>query len=210
MKSSWYDGRLIFNAVYFYNDYTDIQVTSFGADPISGVFVSRFTNAAAAHAQGVELEIVAQPVDSLTLNGSVGYLDAEYDEFETLVGGVVTDVSDRGLVNSPKWNAHLGATYETQVTPGLVATAHVDASYRGMSFNEITASPILAQDRYVLLNAFVSLKTAGGRWEWRGGVRNATNQAIRVQGFNLSEFPGVELGFYTAPRIYDFRVIFRY
>ncbi len=209
LKSSWHDGRLILNAAYFYNDYTDIQVTSFGSDPISGVFVSRFTNAAEAHAQGVEVELTAQPTDALTLNGSIGYLDAQYDVFETLVGGVVTDVSDRGLVNSPKWNAHLGATYERQLTPGLVGTTHVDASYRGETFNEITASPILAQERYVLLNAFVALKSADGRWELRGGVRNATDQAIRVQGFNLSEFPGVELGFFTAPRTYDFRLIFR-
>ncbi len=210
LKSSWHDGRLIANAAYFYNDYTDIQVTSFGSDPISGVFVSQFTNAAEAHAHGFELELVAQPTDALTFNGSVGYLDAEYDVFETLVGGVATDVSDRELVNSPKWNAHLGGTYETQLTPGLIGSVHVDASYRGVTANEITASPVLTQDRYVLLNAFVSLKSSSGRWEWRGGVRNATDQAIRVQGFNLSEFPGVELGFFTAPRTYDFRLIFRY
>ncbi|MFQ5563311.1 MAG: TonB-dependent receptor [Parvularculaceae bacterium] len=210
LKSSWHDGRLVFNAAYFYNDYTDIQVTSFGSDPVSGVFVSLFTNAAEAHAQGVEIEMTAQPTDALTLNGSVGFLDAEYDKFETLVGGVVTDVSDRELVNSPKWNAYLGATYETPVTNSLIGTAHVEGAYRGVTFNEITASPILAEDRYVLLNAFVSLRTADERWELRGGVRNATDQAIRVQGFNLSEFPGVQLAFFTAPRTYDFRLIYRY
>ncbi|HXI86582.1 MAG TPA: TonB-dependent receptor [Parvularculaceae bacterium] len=210
LKTTWFDGALVANAAYFYNDYTDLQVTSFGADPTTGVFVSLFTNAARARTQGVELELFANPTSNLSITGSVGYLDAKYKKFETLVGGVVTDVSNRAMVNSPKWNASVGATYEQPLAPGLVATAHVDGAYRGTTATEITASPVLTQRRYALLNAFVGLKTADDRWELRAGVKNATDRAIRVQGFNLSDFPGVQLGFYAAPRTYDFRLIYRY
>lgn len=210
LKTSWFDGALIANAAYFYNDYTDLQVTSFGADPITGVFVSQFTNAAEARIQGVELELFLEPNDRLSITGSVGWLDAEYKEFDILVSGVVTDVSSRPLVNSPRWNASLGATYEQPIGASLIAVAHVDGAYRGDHAVEITASPALNQERFGLLNAFVALKAESGRWELRGGVKNATNEAIRVQGFNLSEFPGVELGFYTAPRTYDARLILRY
>ncbi|MEE2693170.1 MAG: TonB-dependent receptor [Pseudomonadota bacterium] len=210
LKTSWFDGALIANAAYFYNDYTDLQVTSFGADPISGVFVSLFTNAAAARIHGAELELFAQPTDRLSLTGTVGWLDAKYNEFNILVGGVVTDVSDRPMVNAPRWNASLGATYEQPLGNGVTAVAHVDGAYRGERATEITASPELTQGRRGLLNAFVSLKADDDRWEIRGGVKNATNETIRVQGFNLSEFPGVQLGFYTAPRTYDVRLILRY
>lgn len=210
LKTTWFDGALVANAAFFYNDYKDLQVTSFGADPVTGVFVSLFTNAAEASAKGAELEIYAKPTDRLSITGSVGWLDAQYDEFNILVGGVATDVSDRPLVNSPKWNASLGATYEHPVGERLIATAHVDGAYRGTTATEITASPVLTQKRYGLLNAFVGVKTTDERWEFQAGVKNATNEAIRVQGFNLSEFPGVEVGFYTAPRTYDFRLIYRY
>jgi iron complex outermembrane recepter protein len=210
VKTSWFDGALIANAAYFYNDYTDLQVTSFGADPMTGVFVSLFTNAARARIQGVELELFAQPSERLSITGTVGWLDADYKEFDILVGGVSTDVSNRALVNSPNWNASLGATYEHPIGDRLIGVAHVDGAYRGETATEITASPELTQQRYGLLNAFVALKTADERWELRGGVKNATNEAIRVQGFNLSDFPGVQLGFYTAPRTYSFRLIFRY
>ncbi|GAB4521063.1 MAG: TonB-dependent receptor [Amphiplicatus sp.] len=210
LKTSWLDGAVIANLAYFYNDYSDMQVTSFGADPVTGVFVSLFTNAAAATIQGVELELFAQPTERLSITGTTGWLDAEYDEFEILVGGVPTDVSDRPLVNAPRWNASLGATYEHPLGERFVGVVHVDGAYRGERAVEITASPELTQKRHGLLNAFVALKTADQRWELRGGVKNATNEAIRVQGFNLSEFPGVQLGFYAAPRTYDFRLVYRY
>jgi iron complex outermembrane receptor protein len=210
IKTSWFDGALIANAAYFYNDYTDLQVTSFGADPLSGTFVSQFTNAAEAHAQGVELELFARPHERLSITGTLGWLDAEYEEFNILVGGVVTDVSDRPLVNSPRWNASLGATYEQPIGGAMIAVAHVDGAYRGERAVEITASPELTQENHGLLNAFVALKASNERWEIRGGVKNATDEAIRVQGFNLSEFPGVQLGFFTAPRTYDVRLILRY
>lgn len=210
LKTSWLDGAVVANLAYFYNDYADMQVTSFGADPVTGVFVSLFTNAAAATIQGLELELFLQPTQRLSIAGTMGWLDAEYDEFEILVGGVPTDVSDRPLVNSPRWNASLGATYEHPFGDRYVGIIHVDGAYRGERATEITASPELTQKRHGLLNAFVALRTADERWELRGGVKNATNEAIRVQGFNLSEFPGVQLGFYAAPRTYDFRLIYRY
>lgn len=210
LKTRWFNGGLIANFAYFYNDYTDLQVTSFGADPISGVFVSLFTNAAEARIHGAELELFARPHERMSITGTVGWLDAEYKEFDILVGGVVTDVSDRAMVNAPRWNASLGATYQHPLTAGIVAVAHVDGAYRGERAVEITASPELTQGRHGLLNAFVALKAADERWELRGGLKNATNEAIRVQGFNLSEFPGVQLGFYTAPRTYDVRAILRF
>lgn len=210
LKTSWLDGALIANGAAFYNDYTDLQVTSFGADPVTGVFVSQFTNAAAAKIKGIELEVLAQPTDRLTLTGTLGWLDAEYDEFNILVGGVATDVTDRPLVNAPKWNGSVSATYEQPVSNNFKAVFHADAAYRGERAIEITASPELTQDSHEVVNAFAALKTRDERWEFRAGVKNATDATIRVQGFNLAEFPGVQTGFYAAPRTYDFRVIYKY
>ena len=209
-KTSWMDGRLTFNAAYFYNDYTDIQVTSFGSDPVTGVFVSLFTNAAAATIQGLEFELAARPTDQLTINASLGLLDAEYDEFDILVGGVATDVSDRALVNSPDVNASLAVTWEQPLSDRLGLVLHGDAGYRSDLATEITDSPVLRQDAYTLLNAFAALRSTDGVWEVRAGVQNLTDEAVRVQGFNLADFPGVQLGFYAAPRTYDLRLIWRY
>jgi len=210
VKSTWADGKLIINAAYFYNDYTNLQVTSFGSNPETGTFASLFTNAAKARIQGIELEVAARPTQALMLNASVGFLDSEYKKFETLVGGVVTDVSNRKLVNAPKWNASVSATLDQPISNRLIGTAHIDANYRSKNYNEITASELLAQNKYILVNAYVSVRGEDGRWEFRAGVKNLTDRAIRVQGFNLSEFPGYQLSFFSAPRTFDFRLFYRY
>ncbi len=209
-KTSWLDGRLVLNGALFYNDYTDVQVTSFGSDPVTGVFVSLFTNAASSRAYGAELELLAQPTDELTLTGSLGLLDAKYREFDILVGGVVTDVSSRRPVNAPDFNASLGATWTKPITDSLALTLHLDGSYRSEVATEISDSPILRQSGYERINAFVALGDHDDQWEIRAGVQNLTDQAVRVQAFNLAEFPGVQLGFYGAPATYDLRLILRF
>lgn len=209
-KTGWMDGKLILNAAYFYSDYTDMQVTSFGADPVSGVFVSLFSNAAAATIQGLEFELAAQPTTNLSINASLGLLDASYDKFSTLVGGAVTDVSDRRMVNSPKLNGSVGVTWNQPIGNGLNLVLHGDANHRSTLATEITDSPVLRQGAYTLFNAFAALRSHKGRWELRAAVQNIGNEKVRVQGFNLAEFPGVELGFYSAPRTYDLRVIYRF
>ncbi|MBA4766597.1 MAG: TonB-dependent receptor [Porphyrobacter sp.] len=209
-KTSWLDGRLTLNGSVFYNDYTDVQVTSFGSDPVTGVFVSLFTNAASASAWGAELELLAQPTEGLTITGSLGLLDANYDSFDILVGGAVTDVSDRRVVNAPDFNASLGATYSVPLNDSLAATFHLDGSYRSTVATEITDSPLLRQEGYERINAFVALGSPDQRWQLRAGVENLTDQAVRVQGFNLQDFPGVQVGFFSAPRTYDLRLIVRF
>ena len=209
-KTSWLDGRLMVNAALFYNDYTDVQVTSFGSDPVTGVFVSLFTNAASSRAYGAELELSARPTDELTLTGSLGLLDAKYREFDILVGGAVTDVSDRRPVNAPDFNASLGATWQRPISGNLALTIHIDGSYRSEVATEITDSPVLRQPGYERINGFVAIGDLDERWELRAGVENLTDNAVRVQGFNLADFPGVQLGFYGAPATYDLRFVLRF
>ena len=211
IKKSWAGGRVTTNLAVFYNDYTDQQVTSFGADPVTGVFASLFTNAAAARSFGLEFELAARLADGLDLTGSVGLLDAKYRRFEQLVGGVATDVSDRRVVNAPDFNASLGLTYTRPLGGGdLSGVFHVDGAYRSTVATEITDSPLLRQPGYEKINAFIGIVGPEKRWELRAGVENLTDRAVRVQGFNLSEFPGVQLGFFAAPRTWDLRLILRY
>jgi iron complex outermembrane recepter protein len=209
-KTSWMDGRLTLNAAIFYNDYTDVQVTSFGSDPVTGVFVSQFTNAASARTYGAELELAARPDSRLTITGSLGLLDAAYRRFDILEGGVVTDASDRRVVNAPDFNASIGATWRAPVTNSLALTLHADAAYRSEVATEITDSPVLRQPGYERINAFAAIGAIDDSWQLRAGVENLTDRAIRVQGFNLAEFPGVQLGFYSAPATYDLRLIVRF
>lgn len=208
-KSSPLDS-VILNGAIFYNEFEDLQVTSFGRDPVSSAFVSLFTNAAEATTAGFELETSAQLTNALNLTGALGYIDAEYNEFNTFVFGVQTDVSDRSLVNTPEWTASAGATWSDSVTEDLNLTLHGDVAYRAKSYTEITSSEVLAQEGYVMANALVSLARKDEAWTLSAGVKNLTNENVIKQGFNLSEFPGYQLGFYGAPRTFEVRLSLRH
>ena len=53
------------NLAAFYNDYTDIQLTSVHA--VEGIIVAVTENAGKARIQGLELELAAQPVDPILI-----------------------------------------------------------------------------------------------------------------------------------------------
>ena len=102
-KSELAGGTLQLNGAAFYNDYKDQQVFGFNAD---GVLVLR--NAAASTGQGVELELRWAPSDGWLIQGGLGYIDAEYDEFvldDSVTPAVVADGND--LILTPDLNANV-------------------------------------------------------------------------------------------------------
>lgn len=72
IKSTLLDRHLQLNAALFSTKYRDIQLNiQIGTSPT-------IANAGDARIRGFELEMVAAPVDGLTINGAIGYIDAQY------------------------------------------------------------------------------------------------------------------------------------
>lgn len=197
VKSTLMDRRLTANMAVFWNDYTDLQLSSFSADG-GGGFIALFTNAGAATTRGAELELTARPVPELTLNATVGYLDARYDEY-TGPGGV--DISDqRHLVNAPEWSARLGGVYVADLGVNGSLTLGADASYRSKVYPTVSSSEVLAQDGYTLVDAFVRWSDGDDRLFLQLGGRNLTDERHIEQGFDLSDSLGYQLAYFGAPR----------
>ncbi|RKR03817.1 TonB-dependent receptor [Maricaulis maris] len=207
IKSTLMDGELVLNAAVFRNDYTDLQLSSFTANPGTGAFEAQFTNAGEAVIQGVEAEAMWRPADGLTLTGHVGYMDAFYEEY--IGAGGVNIADDRELVNTPELSGGIAFTYEWPVSDNLYATVHADASWRSKTYTTVSSAESLAQDGYALVNAFASIAAADERWEIRAGVRNLFDEAYINQAFDLIEFPGYQLAYYGAPRTFDIRLVLR-
>jgi iron complex outermembrane recepter protein len=105
-KSQWFDRRLTLNSAFFWDEHKDIQLSIFTA---TGAAASVVKNAAQAQIRGVEVEVTARPIDTLTLNASVAYLDAEYKKY--IEAGV--DVSNnRAFPHTPEYTASFGADWE--------------------------------------------------------------------------------------------------
>lgn len=209
LKGSFHDGRLTGSLAFFYNDYNDLQVSSFTADPNNpGNFAAIFTNAAAARNYGVELEAVARPADWLRLDLAVGYLNAEYQEF---IGENGTDVSDLLTpANAPKWTARVGAEARKPVSSNAEFVVSGAVSYRGAVFPTVSSSPVLYQEGYTLFDAAAGFEFADGRYAIRAVGKNLSDKRYRQQGFDLSDSLGYELGYYGAPRTWSITASVRY
>ena len=199
-KSEWLENRLRVNTAVFFNDYRDLQVSSFQSTPDGSALIGVFTNAGKARMQGLELELTALITDAFSITANLGYLDAEYDEFITASGGRLVDVSgEREMINAPRWDLFFGVNYVIPIARGAL-TLSADASYRDKTYLEIDSSETLAQGAYSLINAAVMYETGDGKWQFMLGGKNLADQRYRTHAFNLSAFPGVELGYYNPPR----------
>ena len=200
------DGAWRFSAAAFLNDYTDLQLSSFSATP-SGGFATVFTNAGKAETAGVELEMLARPSAYLLLSASLGYLDAEYQEFIDATQRNVAD--ERTPIHAPDWTASLGAQYVYPMDFGRISVS-VDLAYRSKYYVEINNLEALAQSGFGLLNAAVALEDLAGKWQVSFGVKNLTDKTYVTHGFDLTAFPGVGLAYHGAPRTWRVRAGYRF
>jgi len=79
VKSTLLDRRLQVNMAAFTTKYTDIQLNyQVGTSPT-------IANVGDARIKGFEIELVTRPIDALTINGSIGYIDAYYTRLDPAV-----------------------------------------------------------------------------------------------------------------------------
>jgi iron complex outermembrane receptor protein len=100
-KSELADNKVQLNAALFYIEWQDLQVEQ----PSYPDFT--IDNAAEATSKGVELELTLRPVAGLDIYGSMGYVDAKFDEY--ILGA--EDYKDKNIPNAPSHTYSLGATY---------------------------------------------------------------------------------------------------
>ncbi|MEM0928970.1 MAG: TonB-dependent receptor [Pseudomonadota bacterium] len=194
-KSTLLEGRLRNNLAAFFADYQDIQIPgSFGGEDANGnqTFVGVTTNAGEAEFFGVELEGSMLWSDDLTGAGdtfttaySLGVIDAEYTEFEALVEGQPTDVSDvRVVQNTPETTASFSTTYTRPVAGGDLSILTV-TSYRSEVNQFEIPNAFIDQDGYTLFDASIVWKSSDRRFTVGVHGKNLTDEEYRVAGYSF-------------------------
>ena len=203
-KASILNRRLQFAAAIFQADYKDVQVPgSVGGSTATGVptFVGVTTNAGKARFRGIELETnwrVAQDFgvagDRLNLAGTLGYLDAKYLEFITVVNRneqgvpitpIEVDVADfRKVQNTPKWTFSGSLDYDVPVASGRL-NANTTLSYRSKSQQFELRSPGLDQPGFALWDANIVWRSAGNRYTVGLHGKNLTDKRYITAGYNF-------------------------
>jgi iron complex outermembrane receptor protein len=196
-------GTAYLNAAVFYYDYTDIQ--TFIAVDIGPFIIQRLGNVDDARVYGLDLEATWAPTSHLTLQGSVGWLDAELGAFRTLTGEVP---EGNELPNAPDLTLGALARYEADFTATLGGSIQVDGSYSDSVFKDAINDPIIAADSYVLVNARLSLFNAARSWEVALWGKNLSDEQYVAQGLNTGLGAGNRN--YNAPRTYGASFTYRW
>jgi len=129
-KTDLFDRRMRFNLSAFYNDYKDVILT-LSACPISPCLQPN--NVGAAHVKGIEFETFIRPVDNLTIDGSLSYLDFEYTRIDDANTGVSLDMV---TPFTPKWKWSGGIQYDFQNVLGGQLSARFDGAYQSHIYTE--------------------------------------------------------------------------
>ena len=122
-KSMHMDNRLRLNLTAFYNDFTDKQESFVALDPDTKTVASKFDNAGSVIYQGFEMEAEYLVNENLKVFFNYGYLDAEYDEFETDINAtdgldLIEDATHLTPRNAPEFTLGVGGTFSYPIGNG--------------------------------------------------------------------------------------------
>ena len=225
LKGSVLDNRLTFNTAVFLADYEGQQITR--QEPtVTGAIASFVDNAGESEIKGAELEGSMIFTDHFNATYAVGYVDAEFKEFNsfTVVPNpapppatitVPIDLSETAVFqNTPEWNGNLTLNFWHELAPvGGTLTWSASASYRSeFSMFEFPNALIDQTEDYTLLDASVVWKSASDKLRIGLHGRNLTDEEYKIGAYL---FAGATFGnsvsnFYGPPRTVTLSASYRF
>jgi iron complex outermembrane receptor protein len=192
VKSSFFDQRLLANvAAFVMNDRN--YITNVAAVTGAGAAAVYLANAPRVVSRGVELDVRAQPLDDVSLYGSLAYTDAFYASFPSAPCPVEEsfksscDFTGRPLAITPRWafalgtevTQNLGAIVPFLETP-VIGYAGADFTWQSAvfsgTFGNNSNSKYALISPYGLLGFHAGIKSADGAWSFVAWVHNALNK----------------------------------
>lgn len=208
LKSTLLDGKMTFNVAAFHNTMEDLQVLIF--DPTNLVSFSSIQNAAEATVAGIEIDIVAVPVDNLVLTASVTATDGEFDKWEDALyyDGSVVDVSGNQIPYAPETALNLSALYTFKINGGSELSLSADYAW----VDDVRYDPFEDDDvtgkSYHTLSAMLRYTSASDQWNIELYGANLTEEEawgwMITSPFSLPGIPDVAASV-IAPRTYGLR-----
>jgi len=188
-KTTLLDGSMELNVAAFLTKYEDLQVSIF-----DGTLGFNVGNAAKATTQGVEIEGRWAMSESWYVNGSIGYLDFEFDEFPN---GQCTNAQNAAfLLANPgdpvpsfcdytgktnqyvaDWSGAISLTFEQQMG-SLLFRSTLDGLFTTSYLPSQNLDLTTEQDGYVKLNLRIGIGAEDGTWEVAFLGRNLTDETI--------------------------------
>lgn len=210
IKTTLADGRVRFNATYFFVNYEDFQRSTVVSLPGTAIQETRTFNAADVDAQGLEVELTALLASGLTLRANLGWLDTEYKEFllDRNDDGVLEDFSGRDLVRAPEITAGIGLTYERSLGEAGDLSVNVNFNYEDENtyyYNDDIGEEFdTILDERTILGASVTWRDTQDRYYVSAFGKNLTDDRYKT----ASQAVGALWTFanYGPPRVYGVEI----
>ncbi len=203
-KATTAGGRLRTALSLFFIDYTDQQFFLFDQTGTQANI-----NIPKSEILGGELEMTAQPLDSLLLSLGVGFTDSEIVEYEDIAGVLVpaSEIIGREVPGAPILSISLAGQHTAALSESLDFVTRFDVEHRGKTY--WTLDNLNTQSPYTLVNLSVGLEAE--RWAARLFVDNATDEEY-IEWYFGARFIGLpaDIAWPSRPRQAGLEFTLRY
>ena len=189
VKTRLFDNRWNLTASVYYFDWED-TILAFTQDNLPTINRAYNDNAGAAHTQGVELDIVGNITDQLTLRVGGDINESELDE------DAQTIPSGTKLPNSPEWSWHVTVDYHVILAGDWALNFMVNHTSMAKQHKALGTDDMVPQRRQTDLR--ISLGGPNDSWNASLFATNVTNEDEFV--FDCSGFGNPVCFAYQAPR----------
>ncbi|MDP9164024.1 MAG: TonB-dependent receptor [Pseudomonadota bacterium] len=178
LKNTLAEGHLTLNLDAFYAKYSNFQANN--PDVVSGVVVTRFTNAGDVSTRGVEADLSYRPVRDLSINGGIAYTNAHVDQFNQPPGAAVIP-SGTQLGFSPKWKGSLALDYRWRMDGPVDLFLGANGNYQSKQLALFSANAVQRQfgtiKGYGIVNLSAGIGDHADRFRLTAQVRNLFDQS---------------------------------
>lgn len=215
-KGSFMNGRVRLAANAFYSDYTDFQARV-GGGLVGATGVFPVINAGKLRIWGLEGEATVRPTDNWNIRTSVGFLDAEYREFndgrrvppQTFSCNPTGNAITCEPAFAPPLTLTLGSDYTVPMGSVGSLTFGGDGRFVDAHFLSVDNRANLRESGYWVANAYIQFDATAG-WYLRGGVKNLSNTLYRTDGQEFSSVGNIQTVYFGDPRTWNATVGFRF
>lgn len=204
IKTMLFNRKLRLNAAYFHNDYEDYQGQVSSCPDISPPgfpFCTATRNVGDAKIDGVEVEFESKFTDSLSIDGSVSYVDFRFKS--GLAGsGIVPGTTQAVFV--PEWKYSLGAQYEFLAGNAGSITPRLDWTWQSEMQsnipNNVAGFTVGEVESRGLLNARVTYRDTQENWQVSLALTNALDKFYYSNKYDRISQSGNAYGLPGRPR----------
>jgi iron complex outermembrane recepter protein len=183
-KSSWQENSLQLNGALYFYDYQDVQGFTQVFSEETGTVLTKLGNLGDAEHTGAELDMIWLPLEGLSFQASIAWLDAEITDSNTIgldQAGVPFAVEGLTRGFAPEWSTSIQARYEWNLSSSLFAAVQLNYSWRDDMLNEDSLGSnieVAAQgfEDYQVLNGRISIGSADQTWDIALVGRNLTDE----------------------------------